>query len=89
MSRCGGGRSPFGPIRVPADVFEDIEPIPDPDGGPPLKRVRIKGMGENSPIGVEVRARLIHNEITEIKPMKMPVGSIFYLDYQYGKKEDG
>jgi hypothetical protein len=32
---------------------------------------------------------LIKNEIIAIQPMKAPVGSIFYLDYQYGAQEKG
>jgi len=30
---------------------------------------------------------LVANEIVSVQPMSLPVGDLFHLDYQYGKKE--
>jgi len=35
-----------------------------------------------------VPAPLFINEIVSVQPMTMPVSSIFYMDYKFGKKEE-
>lgn len=80
-------RSPFlGPMRIPASGFEEIEPFVC-DDGKVLKRFRLK----DAPwlgIFTEVRMdQMFHCEMKEIKPMEAPKGSIFYMDYKYGKEE--
>jgi hypothetical protein len=73
-------RPPFlGPIRLPANAFEEIEPIER--DGKIIKRVRLKG---TDLIGEQVDMNQTF-EIGEIKPepMPMPEGKIFFLDQQF------
>jgi len=65
---------------VPADEFEDIEPIYDSKGRL-CRRVRHKKTGV---VGTEVHADLIDCSRVQPKPMTIPEGSIFRLDYHYG-----
>jgi hypothetical protein len=40
------------------------------------------------PIIKNVPAPLFINEIVSVQPMTMPVSSIFYMDYKFGKEEE-
>lgn len=65
-------------MRLPAAIFEELEPVIDADGKV-LRRCRIKG---TTLIGTEVRMdRLIKCELVEVKPMEIPNSGIFFLDF--------
>jgi len=76
-------RNPLGPIRVPADEFEDLDPIVD-GRGRTLRRVRHKLTGA---IGTEVPQELVHIEEVTPKPLPMPTSSILFLEYRYGVED--
>lgn len=74
----------FRPIHAPISMMFPIDPITREDGRV-LKRFRFMDP-INGPICVEdPMDTLIQNTITEIKPMEMPSGLLFYLD-PYGKE---
>jgi hypothetical protein len=65
--------------RLPVSAFEEIEP--DEHGN---RRWRLKGtklIGTEQRLDTPIRVQLI-----ERKPMEIPKGGIFYLEYEYSKK---
>lgn len=86
MSWSGKRRPPLGPIRLPASAFEEIEPHIC-DDGTVLKRFYLRGFRELGVLTQQRMDKLIKCEVTKVEPMKIPTGSIFYLDYKYGKDD--
>ncbi len=86
------GRVPLAPIRLPESVFEEVlPPITDSDGKV-RRRWRLKGsigtpfedfIGEEQRMNQTFKIGPI-----ERKPMVAPVGSVFYIEYEYGKVLD-
>jgi hypothetical protein len=70
-------------MRLPADAFVEIEPVKRVSDGRLLKRFYLKGNPElvftEDPMDQLFEAKLI-----EVKPMDMPTGGIFFLNYEYG-----
>lgn len=71
-------------LKVPESEFEEIEPIAD-EKGRTLRRVRHKLTGA---IGTEVPRELMKMGEVEVQPMKVPSGSIFYQEFEYGILDD-
>jgi hypothetical protein len=77
-------RRPFGPIRLPSECFEEIEPIRREDGKL-IKRIRLKG---TNLIGVQdLMDQAFDVGEIQLEPMKAPKGSLFFLGYKYGEEE--
>jgi len=79
--------APFGPIGIPAEAFDEIEPTTREDGRV-LRRYCFKGWPEG-PVLTEVPMDEPppKHEVTELKPLEAPKGSIFFQEYVYGASE--
>lgn len=72
--------NPFS-LKLPASIFEEIEPVYRESDGKKLRRFRVGGtdlIWTEAPMDQIIRQTLIRAE-----PMKPPSGSIFFLDYIY------
>ena len=88
MWRCGGGRFPFGPIRIPVEAFGELESIVRADGRK-LRRYYLKALGPGLVFTEDPMDQTFDvGEVTK-EPLKAPLGSIFYLDYHYGAEPKG
>lgn len=75
-----------GPIRLPADAFEELEPLKRESDGRLLRRMRLKALGPDGPILTEdPMDQLFVMGPIEVQPMPMPKASIFYMDFDYKK----
>jgi hypothetical protein len=78
------------PISIPAEAFEELEPIRRESDGRLLRRMRLKALGPEGPILTEDPMDQLF-DIGEIKvePLPMPSAAIFYLDADpFGKPDD-
>ena len=83
-------KNPFKPIGISQKdfelLFEEIEPIEQ--DGHILKRCRFRietGLQDGPILTQCPPAKLIPLGKIKKEPMKIPYGSIFYLEYKYGK----
>ena len=81
----GCNRSPFAPLRVPEGLLFPIESMTRSDGIV-IKRWRF-GHPTDGPIIYESPQVLLRMETFELKPMEMPKGALFFLDYPHDEKE--
>ncbi len=72
------------PIRLPAEAFEELEPIRREADGRSLRRMRLKALGPNGPILTEdPMDQLFDIAEIEVQPMPIPSGGIFYLPFDF------
>jgi len=74
-------RSPFGPIKLPDQAMKPWGTVFYPDGS--KRRVWMIYAASGVPLGFayQVFCNLIPHELTEIKPMEQPVGTVFFENY--------
>lgn len=73
-------RLPFGPIRLPAGGLVEIEPTTRKSDGRVLRRYTVKGLPDVVLTEDPMDTLFAIGEVTP-KPMEMPKGGIFYLNY--------
>jgi hypothetical protein len=75
---AGTMRSPLGPVKVPSELLDYLEPVVDEDGSVRQRRSLFGVVYEE----VLPKDLMFEHEITKVEPMKGPLGMAFY-DYDY------